>query len=198
MQLANEQAPNIRLNTEANFLLASNDKPHLERIMYEGFFNDYAAINVKTGEQTKIIEGSPFRPSLSPTGSHAAFFKDQQVWLKDLSSQSLSPLTKAIKEAIFADDKHDYPSEQPGYGFAGWQLDGSIVYVYSKFDIWAFDVNTQHATRLTKGRETNTQYRVKYLDKNRLGFATNDTLMLHTHNTENKQSGVSTLDLSDR
>ena len=196
VQLANEQAPNIRLNTEANFLLASNDKPHLERIMYEGFFNDYAAINVKTGDQTKIIEGSPFRPSLSPTGSHAAFFKDQQVWLKDLSSQSLSPLTKAIKEAIFADDKHDYPSEQPGYGFAGWQLDGSIVYVYSKFDIWAFDVNTQHATRLTKGRETNTQYRVKYLDQNQLGFATNDTLMLHTHNTENKQSGVATLDLA--
>ncbi|MBH0057876.1 hypothetical protein I6F65_12960 [Pseudoalteromonas sp. SWXJZ94C] len=35
------------------------------------------------------------------------------------------PLKNAI-EAPFADDKHDYPSTQPGYGFAGSITEGEV------------------------------------------------------------------------
>ncbi|WP_105166796.1 S9 family peptidase [Pseudoalteromonas sp. T1lg23B] len=194
-QLSDTRTPNIELNTEAEFLLVNNDQPYLEQIMYKGFYRDYYAVQVSTGAKHFIIKESPFSPSLSPTGQHAAFFKNQHVWLKALDSQKETVLTKAIRDAIFADDKHDYPEPQPGYGFAGWQLDGSVVYVYSKYDIWAFDVNTQQATRLTQGRETHTQYRVVQLDDNKLGFAHNEQLLLEAHNLKNKQTHVATLAL---
>ncbi|WP_166114798.1 hypothetical protein [Pseudoalteromonas sp. Z9A5] len=35
------------------------------------------------------------------------------------------PLTNAT-EAPFADDKHDYQSSQPNYGFAGWITEGEV------------------------------------------------------------------------
>ncbi|WP_152087167.1 S9 family peptidase [Pseudoalteromonas sp. A25] len=196
-QLTDEQVPNLTLNTEAPFLLASNDLPYLKQIMYKGFYQDYYAVQVATGAKQLIVKESPFKPSLSPTGTHAVYFANSQVWLKDLHKQKISPLTAAVREAIFADDKHDYPQPQSGYGFAGWQLDGSVVYVYSKYDIWAFDINTQKATRLTQGRETNTKYRVVQLDDKKVGFTKNETLILKAHNLENKQTHIATLALAN-
>ena len=167
--------PEVSLNTNREALLGYSDRPYLERVMYGGFYADYFSVDVKTGKQTAIVSDYPFRPSLAPNGQFAAFFQDSQVQLKDLGSNKVSTLSKAIN-AVFADDKHDYPSPQPGYGFAGWLNDSSQVLVYSKFDIWAFDVASQKATRLTQGKETNTQYRVIKLDKDQVGFAKDETL----------------------
>ncbi|CAH9054586.1 hypothetical protein PSECIP111854_01404 [Pseudoalteromonas sp. CIP111854] len=197
VQLTDEKTPHVKLNTNAQYLLASNDQPHLKQIMYKGFYDDYYAVKVANGNKRLIIKEAPFRPSLSPTGKHAVYFKNKQVWLKELHTQKESPLTHAIHNAIFANDKHDYPQPQPGYGFAGWQQDGSIVYVYSKYDIWAFNVNSQQAKRLTQGKETQTQYRVKVLDKNKVGFTNNDTLILSAHNLENKQTHIAKLALGN-
>ncbi|MBD1583179.1 alpha/beta hydrolase family protein [Pseudoalteromonas sp. S16_S37] len=196
-QLTDEQVPNLTLNTEAQFLLASNDTPYLKQTMYKGFYEDYYAVQVATGAKHFIVKESPFQPSLSPTGTHAVYFEDSQVWLKDLHEQKVAPLTAAVREAIFADDKHDYPQPQPGYGSAGWQQDGSIVYVYSKYDIWAFDVKTLQAKRLTQGRETHTQYRVVQLDDKKVGFNQDESLILEAHNLDNKQTHVATLSLAN-
>ena len=81
-------------------------------------------------------------------------------------------------------------------GFAGWQTDGSVLYAYSKYDIWAFDTQTHQATRLTDGYKTQTQYRLGYQDKEQLGFNKSDTLVLHGHNLNNKQTHVATLSLA--
>ncbi|MFC3034401.1 prolyl oligopeptidase family serine peptidase [Pseudoalteromonas fenneropenaei] len=196
VQLTSPQLPSVELNKEARFLLAENDRPYLHEITYNGFYSDYYSLDSHTGKQQLIVKYSPFRPSLSPTGNYASYFADGEVWLKDLSKQKLKPLTKAIRQAIFADDQHDYPSPQPGYGFAGWMADGSAVLVYSKYDIWAFDVKSGKATRLTQGRETQTQYRVQQLDKDQVGFAKDETLFLSAHNLENKQTHVATLALN--
>ena len=107
----------------------------------------------------------------------------------------MSVLSKAIN-ATFADDKHDYPSKQPGYGFAGWLNDSSEILVYSKYDIWSFNVNTKQAKRLTNGKKSNTQYRVIKLDKNQVAFNNNDTLLLSAINLQSKQSEVAKLNLA--
>ncbi|AXV66371.1 S9 family peptidase [Pseudoalteromonas lipolytica] len=195
VQLSTPNMPEVSLNTNRDALLGYSDLPYLERVMYGGFFADYFSVDVKTGKQTPIVSDYPFRPSLAPNGQYAAFFKDSHVQLKDLGNNKVSTLSKAIN-AIFADDKHDYPSPQPGYGFAGWLNDSSQVLVYSKFDIWAFDVATQKATRLTQGKETNTQYRVIKLDKDHVGFAKDDTLLLSATNLQDKQTEIAKLDLT--
>jgi len=195
-QLSTPNMPEVALNTERDVsLLGSSNIPYLEKIMYGGFFADYFAVNINTGKQTAIINDYPFRPSLAPNGEFAAYFSDSQIQLKDLKNNKVTPLTKAIK-ATFADDKHDYPSTQPGYGFAGWITDSSQVLAYSKYDIWAFDVKTQQAKRLTNGKQSNTQYRVIKLDKTQVGFKKDDTLLVSAINLQTKQSEVAKLDLT--
>jgi len=198
VQLSNEKVSDLALNTNRNqSVLGYSNQAHLEKIMYGGFFADYYSININTGEQTPIIKNSPFTPSLAPNGRYAAYFAQSQVQLKDLKTNKVTALSKAIN-ATFADDKHDYPSPQPGYGFAGWLNNSSQVLVYSKYDIWAFDVNTQRAERLTNGKPSNTQYRVIKLDKNHVGFAQNDTLLVSAINLQSKQREVAKLDLASQ
>ncbi|MDB2356124.1 prolyl oligopeptidase family serine peptidase [Pseudoalteromonas sp.] len=196
VQLSTPEMPEVALNTKRDALLGYNNQAYLERIMYGGFFADYYAVDVKTGAQKSIIKDYPFRPSLSPNGEFAAYFKDSQVQLKDLANNKVSTLTKAI-QATFADDKHDYPSAQPGYGFAGWLNDSSQVLVYSKYDIWAFDVATQRATQLTNGKQSNTQYRVIRLDRELVGFNKGQTLLVSATNLKDKQTEVAKLNLTD-
>ena len=196
VQLSTTNMPEVALNSERDVsLLGSSNIPYLEKIMYGGFFADYFAVNINTGKQTAIINDYPFRPSLAPNGEFAAYFSNSQIQLKDLKNNQVTPLTKAI-QATFADDKHDYPSTQPGYGFAGWMQDSSQVLAYSKYDIWAFDVQTKQATRLTDGKQSNTQYRVVKLDKDQIGFKKADTLLLSAINLQTKQSEVAKLDLT--
>ncbi|KZN29426.1 hypothetical protein N480_06805 [Pseudoalteromonas luteoviolacea S2607] len=196
VQLADETVRDVTLNTEADFLLGRNEQPYLKKVMYDGFYADYYAVKVSTGAKGYIVKDTPNRPSLSPTGRHAAYFLHDQLWLKDLHQQKEQVISKAVRDAIFADDKHDYPEPNPGYGFAGWQRDGSTLYAYSKFDIWAFEAKTGEAKRLTQGKETNTQYRVIKLDKKQVGFASDETLFLSAHNLQNKQTHIAKLNLA--
>ncbi|RJE77915.1 acylaminoacyl-peptidase [Pseudoalteromonas sp. MSK9-3] len=196
-QLSTPQVKNLTLHTEAQYLLGSDNTAHLKEVMYNGFFQDYYAINVQNGNKTTITTHTRFKPTLSPTGNHAAYFEDKQIWLKDLATQQQVSLTNKIDTAIFADDKHDYPKEQSSYRFAGWQVDGSTLYAYSKHDIWAFDVTTAQATRLTNGQATNTQYRVRKLNKTATGYTPEQTLVLSAHNLNNKQTHIATLSLKD-
>ncbi|MEO2281693.1 S9 family peptidase [Pseudoalteromonas pernae] len=196
VQLADAQVPELRLNKEASYLLGYNNQPYLAQITYKGFYSDYYAVDVQTGEKKLIVAEHPHRPSLSPTGQHAIFF-DQGVWqLKDLGSNKVKPLSKAIN-AVFADDQHDYPSPISSYGVAGWYADGSKVLVNSKHDIWAFDVKTGEAKALTSGKNSNKQYRAINLDSDKLGFAANEAIMLSVFDLQNKQTGVAQLNLAD-
>lgn len=196
VQLETEQVTDVRLHTEKQFLLGYSNKPHLHKIMYDGFFADYYAVDTKTGNSVKISENTRARPTLSPNGQFAAYFDKGQVQLKSLKNAKLNAITKGIR-ATFGDDQHDYPSEQPGYGFAGWSSDSNTLYVYDKYDIWAFDVNTQQGARLTHGYKSETRYRIKNLDKNKLSFDLNDTLLLSSFNLDNKQTGVAKLNLAN-
>ncbi|WP_105200159.1 S9 family peptidase [Pseudoalteromonas sp. T1lg10] len=197
VQLADAQVPELNLNKKADHLLGYNNQDYLAQITYKGFYSDYYAIDVLTGNKQLIVAEHPHRPSLSPTGKHAVFF-DKGVWqLKDLGSNKVRPLSKAIN-AIFADDQHDYPSPVSDYGVAGWYRDGSKVLINSKHDIWAFDTRSGEAQALTQGKANNKQYRVINLDSDKLGFNPDETLLLRVFDLKDKQAGVAQLKLADK
>ncbi|CCQ10241.1 Probable acylaminoacyl-peptidase [Pseudoalteromonas luteoviolacea B = ATCC 29581] len=198
VQLTSPITAKAKFNVNAPYLILENDRPYLHEITHNGFFSDYYSIDVATGKQNLIVKKSRFEPSLSPQGTHAVYFSEGEYWLKQLADQKLSPLTNAIRQTLFADDKHDYPSEQPGYGIAGWRLDGKEVLIYSKYDIWAFNIETLEATQLTTGQEQRIQYRLKKLDKQWLGYKSTDTLLLSGHNLQSKETLVATLNVSEK
>ncbi len=194
VQLATPSMPNVNLHKEKRHLLAYSNDDYLKEIMYNGFFADYAAVDITTGKQTEIIKHTRSRPSLSPNGKFAAYFNQGQIQLKNLTNGDVNAITKGIR-ATFANDQHDYPSETPGYGFAGWSQDNSTLYAYGKYDIWAFNTQTLKAQRLTNGYQSNTQYRVKKLNKLKTAFSPNDTLLLSAHNLNNKRTSIAQLSL---
>lgn len=198
VQLTTPSLPNLTLNTEATTLLANDDSAYLSQITYNGFYSDYYSLDISTGKSQMVVKKSRFVPSVSPAGHFAVYFNEGEYWFKDLPSQQVKPLTRAVQNALFADDEHDYPSEQPGQGIAGWNLDESQVLVYSKYDIWSFDTKTLRATPLTQGKPTDTMYRVVKLDKQWQGYSSTDTLLLQTYNLKTKESGIATLNLETK
>lgn len=196
IQLATPDMNDVNLHKEKLALLGESNNKHLERIMYEGFFADYYAVDVNTGKRKEILSDTRTRPTLSPKGGFAAYFDKGHVQLKNMKTAKLSNLTQAIRSS-FADDQHDYPTDVPGYGFAGWMSDGSAVLVYDKYDIWAFDTSSLKATRLTDGAKSNTRYRVIKLDKTTVGFKKGDTVFVKAINLQDKQTEIAKLNLSD-
>ncbi|WP_151173419.1 S9 family peptidase [Pseudoalteromonas ruthenica] len=196
VQLADEQVPKVRLNKKADHLIGYSNLPYLHEMTYKGFYNDYYAIDVLNGSKQVIVKAHPHRPSLSPIGQHEVYFSDQGWQLKDLANNTVTPLSKAVN-AVFADDKHDYPSEVDGYGVAGWYKDGSKVLINSKYDIWAFDVESGEAQVLTQGQAKQVQYRVVNLDDDKLGFDDQEQLLLRAFNVNNKQTQIGALDLAN-
>ena len=194
VQLADETMRDLQLHTEKQFLLGYDNQAHLHKITYDGFFTDYFAVNINTGEKKSIIENTRARPTLSPNGQFAAYFDGSDVQLKSLKNNQLNAITKGI-HAHFADDTHDYPSTNPGFGFAGWSEDSQTLYVYDKYDIWAFGTQNMQGERLTQGYQTQTRYRVKRLDKTKTAFSHGDTLLLSAYNLESKETGIATLKL---
>ncbi len=194
VQIETPSVRDVRLHTERSALLGRDDTPYLEKIQYQGFYANYYAIDVNTGERTQFLTDYPFQPSLSPNGEHAVYFKDGQVHLHNIS-QDKSRAVSTKLDGIFADDRHDYPSPQPGYGVAGWYEDGSAALIYSKFDIWQLDSKTGAVKRLTQGYKNNTQYRVVSLDKKAVGFNKSTPLFVKGHNLSSKQTEIATLDL---
>ncbi|MBE0363076.1 hypothetical protein PULV_a0701 [Pseudoalteromonas ulvae UL12] len=197
VQLSSPSLEDLSLHTEKEYLLAASSTPYLNKVMFDGFYADYYAIDTKNGQQRAIVKQSRTRPTLAPNGQFAAYFQDGDIQLKQLAKQSASNLTQNI-DATFADDQHDYPTPVPGYGFAGWSADSSQVLAYGKYDIWAFDVKTQQGQRLTQGYKSNTLYRVINLDNNQVGFNPEQTLVLSAHNLNTKETAIATLNLQDK
>ncbi|SFD07517.1 alpha/beta hydrolase family protein [Pseudoalteromonas denitrificans] len=196
IQLATPDMNNVNLHKERLSLLGQSNNQHLEKIMFDGFFDDYYAVDIHTGKRKIIVKNTRSKPVLSPKGRFAAYFNKGHVQLKNMQTAKLYNLTKEVKSS-FSDDQHDYPTEVLGYGFAGWMTDGSAVLVYDKYDIWAFNTTSLKAKRLTYGKKSNTRYRVIKLDKNTVGFKQDSSIFIKAVNLKDKQTEISKLNLTN-
>lgn len=199
VQLTNPDMAKISLHTEAQYLLARDPNPYFHQENYLGSYSDFYAVAIQTGSKVRIQKNalSYNKPSLSPDGKHAAFMLGNKLILKNLATGKATPLT-VNNQHIFSDEQHDYPSPNEGYGYAGWMADSKSLLVYSKHDIWAFNVDTFAASQLTYGKKLNISYRVKHFDKKKIGFESQDKLYLTAHNLSNKETELAQLDLTSK
>jgi len=197
VQLTTPEVPKLRLNKERTALLAYNSTPYLKKVNYDGSYADYYSVNVSTGKKSLIQKDALLTPSLSPKGSYASYFKNGEIFLVDLTSNEKHKIvTRSVQR--FTDDKHDYPMQVYGYGIAGWMNDESAVLIYGKHDIWSFNTRTHQSTRLTNGELNDTRYRIKKLKHNQIGFDNNEVVYVTATNLTDKQTGISTLNLSSK
>ncbi|MCE9678091.1 prolyl oligopeptidase family serine peptidase [Shewanella sp. AS1] len=195
VQLGDKAVPDVEVQQQKRFVLASSDVPYLKMITWAGFYRDYYIIDLNTGRRAQFLTQQPSgeTPSLSPNERFVAYYQRGDFYLYQIGQDNRVKLTKDFKTP-FADEDHDYPSIAPSYGLGPWLEDSSAFLAYDKYDIWQFDAQSHAAFRITasQGRKQQIQYRIAALvnKENEPDTLKRDqTLLLHGYNERTKADG---------
>jgi len=193
--LANESITKAEATNNGKAVMAYSTIPYRKEITWEGFFNDVYRVDLSSGKKQLVTEklNAYSTPELSPTGKYVTFFRDNHFWLYNSRDKTTINLTKKIATdngISFANELHDYPSEAPGYGVAGWLENDKAVLVYDRYDIWLITPKGKYIN-LTKGdgRERQVIYRIVKTDKEQEHFKSDQTLLIHAYYDQTKHHG---------
>ncbi len=194
VQLTDAEVPDLQLADNARYLLASSDKPYRKMISWAGFYRDWYLVDLNSGDRRALAVqvGSGDTPTLGPDDRHVLWHVRDALHHHDIKANRTRKLASG-----FANEDHDYPSPAPGYGFGPWLAHDAGVLVYDKFDIWRFDTAKGTLNRLTKGRESDTLYRVEVTDKDALFVPADAELLVHSVNEQSKAEGLHRLTLAN-
>ncbi|WOT06061.1 S9 family peptidase [Shewanella youngdeokensis] len=195
VQLADLSVPDIDVQQQSRFALASTDLPYRKMITWAGFYRDFYLVDLNTGRKTLLLtqQSSSAEPTLSPNEQFIAYYLQGNVFLYEVASNRRLNITKDLPVS-FANEDHDYPSSAPGYGFGPWLADDSGLLLYDKFDIWQLNTGSKSAFNLTagQGRKEQVQYRVEGMinDKDRPSvLARNQSVLLQGYSHITKADG---------
>lgn len=179
---------------DANFVLASTD--YGNRIASQwtgGSVRDYYLVDVKTGARKKIIEGLNGIAAASPGGNYVLYFdKKTGIWNSyQIATGKTTPLNAGMS-VKFYDEDNDVPDLPNSYGAAGWLEEDKLVYLYDRYDIWAFSPDGKSAPKnITAGfgRQNNITFRAERIDQDTRFFTKKDVLWLDALNNVTKENG---------
>ena len=192
LQIATKAFPDAVLADEGNgdFALISNRNPYQLSSQWTAQFytNDLAILNLNSGNSKLVIKANPDRARLSPKGKYAFGYNqiDSTWYTYNISTAQYTELTKGKK---FYNELNDSPNYPRSYGFAGWTKNDKKILIYDRYDIWEFNPDNGISNRLTKGRETNTNYRLVKLDPEKRFIDLSETMLMKTFNETSKNSG---------
>ncbi|WP_419949839.1 prolyl oligopeptidase family serine peptidase [Candidatus Palauibacter sp.] len=168
VQLATENVPEVsRTDTgTSDYVLATSDMPHRQKVSWDGRYEDAYAVDVLTGERRTIVEAVRGfgGASLSPGGTYAYWWdeadRDWKAAPMDGSAAARS-LTGHLPLAFY-NELDDHPQGPPPYGGATWIEGDAAMLVYDRNDVWRLDPSgADDALRLTDGRGADVRYRVQ-------------------------------------
>ena len=198
VQLADREMPDVEMTQNANYALGSSSVPYLQLMTWEGFFDDYYIVNLKTGERSRIAEKLRFGADLSPGGNHVVFYKDRDWHLYNVDKEVYRNLTGEVDVPFYNED-HDYPYPAPGYGTPGWTKGENSVLIYDKYDIWKFSTSSGKAENLTvDGRDREIRYRIVDTEEDRKYFQRDEELLIRGYYDHKKYYGFYTLRLDQQ
>lgn len=197
IQLADKTVPDVRIDQNETVILGFNDEPYQKEITWDGTYRDWYTVDLKTGAKKKFLTHLGSFVQLSPTGKFAAYYNDKNWYLYDLKSGSTKNLTEAMGVPFYNED-HDYPSDVPGYGIAGWTAKDADILIYDKFDIWKFSTKDFSAFNITGGlgRDDNRIFRIQHLDGDNV-MGTNEEVLLTSYHDLKKNFGFYSTTIQD-
>lgn len=194
VQLADHDMPDVSVSHNPKVVLGSNDQPYMRERTWDGTYRDYYTVDLNTGERTQFLEHFGGWVNLSPEGKFAAYYHDKHWYLMDTESLESQNITIEIDVPFYNED-HDYPSDVPGYGVAGWIENDAAVMIYDKYDIWRFETSTGNSRNITdgEGRETKRVFRIEEMNKDwGEAFGSNEELLLTSYHDLDKNFGFYT------
>ncbi len=203
--LADLQLPDATLIDEGNadFVLSSSDLRNRMAIQWAGNApRDYYLVNTKTGIRKKILENLNGNAFASPAGQYILYFNrsNGQWYTHQISSGKVTALTEGM-QVSFVNEENDVPDLPNSYSIAGWAEDDKTVFIYDRYDIWAFSPDGKTAPKnLTNGlgRANRISFRVERTDPEKRYFDRKETVLLTGFNQVNKETGIYRTQLNDQ
>lgn len=120
--------------------------------------NDYALVNVRTGETKPLLTASTASLGLSPSGKYALGFDGKDWFTVSAPDGKKTNLTAGLGVKFF-NEEYDMPSEPNPYGSYGWTADGKSVLLSDRYDIWKVAADGSGAENLTQiGRKLGVRF----------------------------------------
>lgn len=158
VQLADVRMPEIRIDHSSKTVLGYNGDPYLIEVTWDGSYNDWYIVDLNNGKRTRFVEKLGGFTYQSPNDAYVVYYDDSNWHVYDTQSKETKSLTASIDTPFYNED-HDYPSDVPGYGVAGWVDKGNSVLINDKYDVWHFNLSSGKATNITNG-EGRTEKRI--------------------------------------
>jgi len=188
--LADREMPTVIVPKGGDHALGVTDIPYQKERTWYGGLNDIYLVNVKDGSRKKIASRLEDRFHISPGGRFVVFYRDRHWHLFDGKTGSERNLTEKL-EVPFYNEDHDYPSQVPSYGYAGWVEGDKAVMLYDKYDIWQFSTQAGEALNVTagRGRKDSLIFRLIQLDPEKEFFDEKEKLLVSAYHDLEKHSG---------
>jgi len=195
-QLADSALADITLPRDGDGPYAVGDDDRAYRILTSWEvpgYSDVYLVGLDAGTRTLVLERTPARARLSPTGAYLAWYDPiAQTWqVRDSRTGRTVNATAAIPHPLF-DEENDTPEPASPYGSAGWTDGDRQLLVYDRYDVWAVDPTGAAAPRCVTeeaGRHAGLRLRVVDLDPDREAIAEDAPLLLAAFDEDTKQSG---------
>ena len=168
LPLADESIPDVRLTEDADNVYAVGITDVGRRIETQwqiGAFQDIFALSTVDGSKQQVADDIRGPISLSPTGRYILWFSraDSSWYSHDIPGNSTIRLNADLPVS-FADEDNDTPDEPNSYGIAGWTEGDEEVFIYDKYDIWAFHPDGSERRLVTNGAGRSSQVTFRYAD----------------------------------
>jgi dipeptidyl aminopeptidase/acylaminoacyl peptidase len=189
--LASTEMPGLSISETDNYLVGSSSIPYAQRTTWDGRYNDYYLVDLKTGEKRLAVQEQQHSVRLSPDGKYLVYYKNKDWYLVETATLNSRNLTQDL-EVSFADEDWDYPADVPGYRMGPW-LDGSeAILLYDKYDIWQFPTSGDKAVCLTEGvgRASSYQFRVRILDREQRYLEKGEKVFLSAYHDLEKHTAL--------
>ena len=198
VQLADKIMPEVRIAHNSERVMGYNNQPYQREITWDGSYSNWYLVDVNSGDRTSLLTHYGSWPELSPSGQQVVWYADKHWYLHTVATNKTQNLTEALDVPFYNED-HDYPSEVPGYGVAGWTKGDEQVLIYDKFDIWSFTTRDGRSINITGGlgRADHRIFRVIDADRSGNPVGKNGELLLSSYHDLRKNFGFYSTYLED-
>lgn len=118
--------------------------------------------NLQSGNTVLVVENQYIEAqfvTISPTGNHIAYFRDNNWWVYSVKENRNINLTENLNIA-FGNKEHQFAGNIFPYGNLGWLPNDENIILYDKYDLWLMSPDGTIKKRITNGREDNIRYRI--------------------------------------
>ena len=133
--------------------------------------HDLYLIDLHTGDRTLFLEkhfGMQSTLFMSPEGKFISYFREDDWWIYSFAAKKHIRASRKENQSLIPRDFDRPIAAEPIEEVIWTPGDQSMIYV-DQYDIWEYHPATDKRTRLTHGKETQTEYRFTQTDPE-LGF----------------------------